>query len=52
MVKAKNLWAGLDKEPVKDWSQVNPEQHLSLYRGQARYDPKTMNTYKLVDEEQ
>jgi hypothetical protein len=33
MVKAANLWRGLDKEPIKDWSQVRPDQHLSLYGG-------------------
>jgi hypothetical protein len=49
MVKAGNLWTSVEKEPIKDWSTVRKEQHLSLHGGVAEYNPNTMKTYKLVD---
>jgi hypothetical protein len=33
MVKAENLWGGLDDERIMDWSKISPDQHLSLKNG-------------------
>jgi hypothetical protein len=51
VVEAGNLWTYLGDKPIKDWSKFHPEQHLSLYNGEVKWDPKSMNVWKLVDKD-
>jgi hypothetical protein len=49
MVKADHLWRGLGTEPIDPLEPIDPMQHLSLYGGQVKYNPSSMNVFRLVD---